>query len=309
MLQTTSMNNIKNLFTVNFLKHIIIPVIIVFLYWPISSYAIDEIKLSVMEAPNSINSRYKEDILLHALKATEKEYGAYAISFYPKSANNKRGIVELKSGKNINVYIAVPTEQWEENAIAIRIPIRRGISNYRLLMINKYFTERFNHVNSLGDLKKLRIGLRSGWAITSIFKEAGFNVIESQTFDGLLYMLENDRIDFIPRGINEIYPEIARRKNKVQSLVAHPKLAFTIPIPFYVFVSPTEPHLAKRLSQGIEKIYNNGTLEQLFNQYYADSIMQANIETRTIFSMRNHLLPESTPKNIADFWFYNDKKE
>lgn len=270
-----------------------------------SASAIDFVRMTKEPDLNAKKYLYKKSILIHALEETKAEYGPYRITAYAHRSSNTRAILEVKSGKNINVFMALTTPDWEKNTLAIRVPIRFGILNYKLLTINKNYKERFNKVTDLSDLKSLRVGLRAGWAITPIFKEAGFNVIESNTFEGLFYMLANDRVDYIPRGINEVFDEIETYQDEMPNLAVQPTLALTLPCPFYIFVSPSEPRLAERLTLGLKKIRDNGTLKRVFNQYYADNIKQANIEQRTMLFIKNNLLPPQTPKDIDQYWFYN----
>ena len=294
-------------YQLHLLKTLFSPFFILLCFIPFTSSAIDFVRMTKEPDLNAKKYLYKKAILINALEATKAEYGIYRITSYAQRSSNTRAILEVKSGKHINVFMALTTPDWEENTLPIRVPIRRGILNYKLLTINKSHAERFKNSTSLSDLKSLRMGLRSGWAITPIFQEAGFNVVESNTFEGLFHMLSNDRIDYIPRGINEVFAEIEARKEKMPNLMVQPTLALTLPCPFYVFVSPTEPRLAKRLTLGLEIMMKNGTLTRLFNQYYAENIERANIEQRTMLFIDNHFLPEKTPNNISDFWFYNDK--
>ncbi|MBO1256106.1 hypothetical protein J3L16_10455 [Alteromonas sp. 5E99-2] len=74
--------------------------------------------------------------------------------------------------------------------------------------IHKKNLHKFAKVSTLDDLKRLARGVRSGWATTKILKDSGLSTFELTTLNGLYNMLDNDAIDYIPRGINEIYGEI-----------------------------------------------------------------------------------------------------
>lgn len=269
---------------------------------------IDTIRMTETSNPSSMKAFYKSSILVGALEATQDKYGPFSITTSANRSSIERAILEVHSGKNINTFMAVTTNEWEKNTLPIRIPIRRGILNYRLLTINKAYQKRFTNITSIDDLKKLRIGVRSGWAITPILKESGFNVIESHSFDGLFYMLADDRIDFIPRGINEIHAEIEERSEAITNLTVEPNIVLFVPSPYYIFVSPKEPKLAERLKEGLHTMKNNGDLLSIFNQYYADIIAQANLDKRTMFSLSSPNLPLSTPLEDKSLWFYYDKK-
>ena len=303
------MNNKIRLINRKYLTNIIVLLINAIFLSSLNTHAFDTVKMTREGKPNSLKALYKKDIIINALEFTRKEYGNYKITSLAKRSSNKRAILEIKSGKNINTYLAVTTKEWEDNTLPIRIPIRRGILNYRLLTINKNHAERFEQIRSLSDLKQLRIGLRTGWSSIPIFKEQGFNVVESSTFNGLFYMLQTDRIDYIPRGINEAQVEIDSWIETIPNLIIEPNYAIKLVSPYYIFISPKEPRLAKRLTLGLGRMHSNGTLKRLFDQYYTDIIKEASIESRTVFPVENNFLPKKTPININDFWFYNDKNK
>lgn len=253
--------------------------------------------------------QYKYEVIKGALTATSDKYGAFEINRESNIRSNQRALTELISGEIINCYFAVTNPQWEEKAIAIRIPIRRGILNYRLLTVNKNTQHRFESINTLDDLKKLRVGLRADWATTDIFKNNGFNVVENHNFEGLFHMLSHDRIDYIPRGINEAHTEIreiAQKDQKINNLTVQPTIAISLLSPYYLFVSPKKPHIAKRLTEGLEIMVADGSLKSIFEEYYGDKVKQANLAQRKIYPLSNDEISETAPLTRSELWFKYD---
>ena len=89
-----------------------------------------------------------------------------------------------------------------------------------------------------------RIGLGSQWSTTKILRAAGFNVVAGSSYDGLFWMLDHDRFDVFPRGVNEIFQEIEARRDSLPNLMIEPSLALYVPTPYYFFVSPQTPRLS-----------------------------------------------------------------
>lgn len=148
------------------------------------------------------HTHYKMEVLEEALTATQEKYGDFEIVINGPHTTIKRAIMEIKSGTSINTFMAVTTPEWEKNTIAIRIPVRRGILNYRLLSVHKNNIDKFSNVQTIDDLKSLLGGVKIGWATTAILKTQNFNLFEANSLKGLYHMLENNRIDYIPRGAN-----------------------------------------------------------------------------------------------------------
>lgn len=240
---------------------------------------------------------------------TRDKYGAFEIVSENNIRSNQRALVELVSGNLINIYLAIATPKWEQKVISIRIPVQRGILNYRLITVNKNTLHRFDKVSTLNDLKKLRVGLRADWATTDIFKKNGFNVVENHSFEGLFHMLSHDRIDYIPRGINEAYSEIkeiVQKEQNINNLTVHPSIALSLLSPYYIFVSPTTPHIAKRLTAGLEIMVADGSLKSLFDKYYGDKVKQANLAERKIYQLSNDEISETAPLTRSELWFKYD---
>jgi len=175
------------------------------------------------------------------------------------------------------------------------------------LAINKDNSLIFKKIKTVDELKKLRVGLRRGWATMNIMKAQGFNIVEANNYEGLFHMLSSGRIDYIPRGINEIYHELDKRKEKLPNLLVEENIALAIPAPFYIFVSPTEPKLAERLEYGLEIIVKNKVLHDIFYKYYGKDIAKSNLSKRNTFVIDNPYLPDKTPLKRKELWFENDE--
>ena len=211
--------------------------------------------------------------------------------------------LSYEKGSLINTYVAVTTPEWEERVTAIRIPLRRGLLNYRLLVINRDESHLFENISNIDELKTLKAGLVRGWATTSIFEQEGFKIEIVNDFDGMFRMLAQHRFHFTVRGVNEIFDELSQRKAKLGKLIPAPNIALYIPSPTYLFVSPKFPRLAKRLEKGLELMVEDGTLERIFHQYFADDIERAELADRHIIYFDNPYLPENTPLDNKKLWY------
>jgi len=279
------------------------------LFFSSYSLAVDIVRMNQAKSLLDIKTRYKTEILELALRSSESVYGPYKIVTKGPATTINRAILEVSKGTTINAFMAITTAEWEKKTLAIRIPLRRGLLKYRLLAVNKNNLAAFATINSLDDLKKLKVGLRRGWATTSIMKAHGFNVIEATTYKGVFQMLASGRVDYIPRGVNEVYHELETLKHELPNLAIEGRLALAIPAPYYLFISPSEPRLAQRLTYGLEAMVKNNSLGDVFYQYYADDIEKARLSERQVMAIENPYLPDETPLERLNLWFEHDLKE
>ena len=271
-----------------------------------NSYAIDVIKANIGESTLDKRIDFKNEILKTALDLTQEEFGDYRIEVHNYYMNAKRGFMELDTGKIINVYFSITQTKWENQAVAIRIPVRRGLVSYRLLIINKKNAKEFSTINTLDELKAKRAGLNDGWTTYSIMENQNFNIVDVDDYDGMFNMLSVNRFDYLLRGVNEIFEEVDQRSAYNSNLMIEPNLAIYIPSITYVFVSKREPRIARRLQRGLELMSTNGDLERIFDTFYADSLRKAQLDKRKIFHIKNPDLPATVPLNVDHLWFDAD---
>jgi len=265
--------------------------------------AVDIVRFEKGQSKMDMRILFKEEVLSEALLHTVESHGPYELQLSANPMSVSRAIKQLASGNGLNVYFAITTKSWEQQAIPIRIPVRRGLLSYRLLLINKVNKALFENVRTGEDLKKLAAGLQAGWATTEIMQNSGFLTELGNNYDSMFYMLAGGRFDYLPRGVNEIFDELDQRSKFMKGLIIEPTLALYIPSPTYIFVSPRSPRLAARLQLGLEMMLKNGTLENIFQKYYAQDIKRANLKDRTIIRIDNPFLPKETALSREELWF------
>lgn len=268
-----------------------------------SLFAIDTVKYEQGQNARDVRINYKRNILTMALEKSVDEYGPYEIVVELPPMNSGQALRQLISGKHLNIFIAPTKPELEENAIPIRIPIRKGLLSYRILLINREDSERFREIKTVEQLKKETVGLQPNWTTTLILESQRFPIITGTSYDGLFKMLDYHRFNYIPRGVNEIYDELEQRKDQLHNVIEEPNLALYIPSPTYIFVSNASPKLAKRLEAGLEKMIADGSLDSLFNEHFHDDIERANLNSRTILRIENPLLTKDTPFERKELWF------
>ncbi len=212
-----------------------------------------------------------------------------------------RNLRMLKQGQGLDVMWSVTTKEREAELLPIRIPIDRGLIGWRLFLIHEQRAKRFTSVTSEAELRSLRAGQGHDWPDREILTANFFSVTPSSSYEGLFHMLQRGHIDYFPRSISEIDAELSAHEG--MGLRIEPKLALHYPAALYYFVNKDNQPLAQAITTGLEQALADGSLRQLFNQYYGAAIKAANLSSRTIITLPNYLLPAETPLADARYWF------
>jgi hypothetical protein len=158
-------------------------------------------------------------------------------------------------------------------------------------------------VRTLDDLRALSLGVGLGWSSRKIMEANGLRLEAAVNQEVLSRMLIAGRFDYFPRGVTEIFPEYDMRGGEVSGLEIERELLLVLPLPTYIFVSPTEPRLARRLSDGLESMVSDGSLQRMVLDFYKDTLKRANLCARHIIRLENPLLTPETPLQRKELWF------
>ncbi|NYE63693.1 ABC-type amino acid transport substrate-binding protein [Duganella sp. 1224] len=254
------------------------------------------------------DSRYDYDwaVLRVALQKTEPGYGPFEMKQSTQAMSAQRVTQEmLTPGGRVNVFARATSPGLERQFLPVRLPIDRGLLGYRMLLVRQNDLPRFAAVRSLADLAPLRIGQGKGWIDVPILRGAGLTVEEGSNYPGLFAMLAAGRFDGFSRGIDEAQREYKERHAMYPSLTIEPTLLLQYPLPLYFFTRRDEEGklLAQRISDGMELMIKDGSLNALFQQYKGDSIRAGGLSRRRVLHIQNpHLTPE-TPLSRGELWF------
>ena len=265
-------------------------------------YASNIIKTVTPLSGGGKSTEYKQEILLRALELTQKEYGKFTIENTPVNMKPDRAIHSIIKNDLINVAIIAANKLWDENTLVIKTPIRGGTLSYRLLLINKEDKLKFSNIHSIEELNQLTAGLQNDWSTTKLFEASHLPIIKSQNFEGLFLMLDNQRIDYIPRAIYEAFDELSDRQENIKNVVIAPNIALYIPMVSYIYVSPKTPSIAKRISLGLDKMLERGELKTIFDRYYSQDVARAKLKGRTIIEIENPYFKGDFDRNQKLVW-------
>lgn len=247
---------------------------------------------------------YYWELLHAALEATTAKWGPYRMEASSVVMNAERSQALLADSKTISLLVRTTSKEREALMRPILIPLDKGLTGYRLFLIEKSTQARLRNVRSLTDLKPFSIGQGSRWVDTEILTHAGLTVVTGGGYESLFKMLQAGRFDLFSRGINEIGEELQAGRAMDPNLAIEQNLMLYYPLPRYFFFARTEEGelLAKRVESGLQILLENGQFEVLYQKFKRQLLSGLRLSGRRVFRINNPTLSDQTPLGRREYW-------
>jgi hypothetical protein len=244
------------------------------------------------------NARYAIGILSLAIEKTGKPY---KINVTQGELTTMRLTESVKTG-TIDVFWAATSDELEKDLLPVRIPLEKGLLGHRIFIVHKDNQHLLDNVTTLSELRKYTMGQGRGWTDSEILKANGFKVVLAPKYESLFYMVDGKRFQLFPRGVNEPFNELELRPSL--DLVVDQNVMITYRIPYYLFITPGRPELAKDIESGLNMAISDGSFDAYF---YNDETTKAVIKLvatvkRRIFALETPSLPPKTPLDDSKLW-------
>jgi hypothetical protein len=248
---------------------------------------------------------YEIELLQMALDKTEAQYGPAAAVSFTQQVNEARGLRLLELGK-VDVAFVPTNREREIRFEAVKFPLVAGLLGYRVFLINKENQKRFSNIHSLAALRSSMIaGFGVHWADMQILSANQLPVIGNANYEELFDMLQQDRFDYFPRGVNEAWLEVEKFSTDFPNMTVEKHLALYYPFPRYFFVNKEDKHLAKRLLKGLQIAQEDGSFKKHFMETFGNWIEKADLKNRRVFILNNPFLNDDTPRPDTSLWLPN----
>ncbi|WP_229258376.1 hypothetical protein [Duganella rivi] len=235
--------------------------------------------------------------------ALAKAGGEYRAEVSPLGMQQNRALTELQSPQGrIDVVGTMTSAERETKLLPIRIPMTRGLIGWRIGLLRSDHRDLLQSVRGLDDLKHFNAGQGHDWPDLQILRHSGVPVQPITIYHTLFGMLNANRIDWVPRSVNEIWREVARHPE----LVVDPYVVVRYPTADYFFVNRNNSALAEAIRRGLETALADGSFEKLFYVHYGALIRQARLDKRVLIQLPNPLLSPATPLQRKELWFTLD---
>lgn len=221
------------------------------------------------EAPHRV---YADRLLELALALSSDRYGPYRVVQQREETVIRRQLLELAKGGSLSVAVAMPTQEWLDGALPVRVPIMRGLASFRFFLGRRSDEPLHASVRTVNDLRALTIGQGPGWSTARMLVDHGFKVVYGGAHPTLIPMLHSGRFQLLMRSVYEVEPELRAQQASHPGLAIVDDFAVFTYMPMYFFVAKDQHRLAERLAYGLKKAYANGQLDRLFQHYFGDSL-------------------------------------
>lgn len=259
------------------------------------------VSVRVPETLGDSREEYNVALIRLALEKTTAEYGGYELQMMPPM-NGLRSLTEVSRGKYTNALIELnyePRHIDEHGLIYIDFPIDLGVLGTRICFVNSQRKAEVAAITSIEQLRKFTIGQGIGWADALILRHNQFNVLEISNYSSLFKMVAAGRMDLACRGANEIKREY-QQFGAFLALTMDEHFALEYPLPRFFFTNAENTLLKTRMEKGLRLAYADGSLVQLWKEYYADSVAFIKLHQRIIFYIENPLV-KSLPRDYERY--------
>jgi hypothetical protein len=263
---------------------------------PAGGVGADTIYYPAPEVFENGKSDYAFELLQLALAKAGSPHRAELAPLYRQQ---NRAIAELmaNTGK-IHVVGTMTSAARETQMLPVRIPISKGLIGWRILLLREDKRDALREVRSVSDLKGIRMALGQDWPDLAVLQSAGLAPDTVPAYSRLFGMLKAQRIDAIPRSVNEIWSDAARHPG----LAADTYLALHYPAADYFFVHRDNAALADEIRRGLEAAQEDRSFDRLLLGYYRTMLDKAALGKRRIIELPNPGLPPETPLARKELW-------
>ncbi|WP_188149765.1 substrate-binding periplasmic protein [Teredinibacter waterburyi] len=219
--------------------------------------------LPPIEASSTGHAQYYPQLLDLALEKTRKTHGDFELRFYPKILSSARLFKELEKRDGlVDLLWNMSSDDRESRVRAIEIPLLKNLNSYKVFLVQAENRDILKHVKSMDDLAKFRAGLGTSWPDADVFRRNKLPVVNTSNYELLFAMLTSKRFDYFPRGLHEVWGEVALHTD--QDIVVEPYVMLHYPAPYYFFVRKNNTALAERIELGLMRAIEDGSFDRLF---------------------------------------------
>lgn len=242
---------------------------------------------------------YQFELLRLALERTRATHGDYELVRADNKITSLRASREVSRGDVINIEATpnwtteqVPSELRHDKRIAIKIPLLHDLLGYRRLIIRKSDLSKFASITKVSELQALVAGQGRDWEDVFIYRANGYKVNAEADYSNLFSMLVAGRFDYIPLSVIEVDSLIAQFDQHSQDVAIAPQILIYYPFPVLFQVSINQPELAERVEAGLKKAKRDGSMDRLFETYFAEDLAKLRAAKNRLFILDNDRVPK-----------------
>jgi hypothetical protein len=264
--------------------------------------AVEVIKHVSSNSDHDEQKAYYIVLLQLAIEKAELKFGPAALQALGTSMVYQRKLKSLNDGE-LDVMWAMTSEQREQDALAVKIPILKGLIGYRVMVIQDTKQHILTHELSTQQIKNMVALQGSDWTDTDILRANGFRVETTDWHNSLYKGVSKGLYDYLPRSILEPWAEM--RRFRFNNLVVENQHLLYYPAALYYFVQKDNQALAQRIEYGLTQALDDGSFDRLFYNYPAhqEALSKGKLNSRVVHTLANPFLPKSAALTDKRLWY------
>lgn len=281
--------------------HVKFGIIFILLFFVESIIAADLIKHESANNHRDQQKTYYIALLQLAIEKAQPKYGEAVLQAIGTNMVYKRRLKSLNSG-DIDIMWALTSEQREMEMLPIRIPVFKGLSGFKVMVIQDVKQQELSHTTSTQQIKNMLALQGKDWLHTDILRANGFKVHTTDWYDSLYKGVSSGIFDYFPRPVLEPWEEM--KTYRYNNLAVEAKQLLYYPAAMYYFVKKDNQALAQRIEYGLNQAIDDGSFDKLLYNYPAhrEALSKSKLNTRIVHKLSNPYLPKSTPLTDTRLW-------
>lgn len=213
---------------------------------------------------------------------------------------SERHTAEALHDGRLDVSILPSVGEKPADLPVLRFPIRRGLLGVRLLLVRQERLGEFARLRSLDTLQRRYVmGYGAQWADNALLRRLGFQLRDVDGYAALFRALANGEVDYLNRGVNEVWGELDHPLLVPHGIALVPGLALSYPLDDYFHLSPQRADWLPRLQAALRTVLQDGRFRQLFFQTYGRTLERAGFAQRRVLQVVGYGVSPGTP--LQDF--------
>ena len=245
--------------------------------------------------------RFFADLLAQVLARTAATDGPARVEITASSPAQERILRDLETG-GLDVYWVGTNPTREQRLLAVRVPLTGGMLGLRVPVIRADRVADFDRITGLNDLRGLTACQGDQWPDSDILEANGLTVARINHFRLMYDMLKAGRCDYFPRGLQEVYAEVAGQPPG--TVIAYDRLVIAYRYPMYFFTGPNNGALAQRLTAGLTAMAHDGSLRRFWESHPVTQgvFPLTRFNDSRVLLLTNPMLPKETPVQDQALW-------
>ncbi|WP_299978045.1 hypothetical protein [uncultured Pseudoteredinibacter sp.] len=243
-----------------------------------------------------VRHRFRTEAMELILSYTAQQKPSLRLQPWTRPLTQQRAVSIMRNGQFPMFATLSEHRQFQlPELIRTESHLVAGLMGFRMLLSHKQNLEKLSGIQSIEQMRtKLRIGFGQHWRDYSVLQANDLTLVGTPHYSNLFPMLEADRFDAIPRGLNQIFIEEQYWQSRFPDIQVFEEYAWYYPYPIYLYMHKDYQWIMERINYGFFRAMQDGRMRSLFKKHFQEEIDWLEKKQPKLFVLKNPFL-ESEP--------------